>query len=142
MIFRMILIVALAAVPAWCQRKQGSPLDKLPKNIEQLTYFGERADFSPDSQSVAFMAKSFGDAFVVDLKTRVIRCLTCNVPGAAFLRVMHLANGDYMLIGAEKFKDITGVDGTPACGMPVAPVWQATQAISSTRFAFLRTFTL
>jgi len=106
MIFRMILIVALAAVPAWCQRKQGSPLDNLPKHIEQLTHFGERADFSPDSQRVAFMAKSFGDAFVVDLKTRVIRCLTCNVPGAAFLRVMHLANGDYMLIGAERFKDI------------------------------------
>jgi len=41
------------------------------------------------------MAKSFGDAMVIDLETRTIRCLTCSVPGAAFLRVMHLANGDY-----------------------------------------------
>src|SRR5512139_486558 len=106
MFFRVILTVALAAVPAWCQRKQGSPLDNLPKNIEQLTYFGERADFSPDSQRVAFMAKSFGDAFVVDLKTRVIRCLTCNVPGAAFLRVMHLVSGDYILIGPDHFENI------------------------------------
>lgn len=87
-------------------RKQGSPLDSLPKNIGILTHFGERADFSPDNQRIAFMAKSFGDAFVIDLKTRAIRCLTCNVPGAAFLRVMHLPTGDYILIGPERFKDL------------------------------------
>ena len=71
-----------------------------------LTHFGERADFSPDNRRVAFMAKSFGDAFVIDLATRAIRCLTCNVPGAAFLRVMHLASGDYLLIGPERFEDV------------------------------------
>jgi hypothetical protein len=87
-------------------RKQGSPLDQLPKHIEVLTHFGERADFSPDNQRVAFMAKSFGDAFVIDLKTRIIRCLTCGVPGAAFLRVMHLPSGDYILIGPERYKDL------------------------------------
>jgi hypothetical protein len=103
---RWITIVALLAAVASAQRKPGSPLDNLPKHIEQLTHFGERADISPDNQRVAFMAKSFGDAFVVDLKTRVIACLTCAVPGAAFLRVMHLANGDYILIGPEKFSDI------------------------------------
>lgn len=75
--------------------------------MEQITHFGERADFSPDNQQIAFMDKSFGDAFVIDLKTRSIRCLTCNVPGAAFLRVMHLSNGDYILIGPEKFENVT-----------------------------------
>ena len=35
--------------------------------MEMLTYFGERADISPDNRRVAFMAKSFGDAMVVDL---------------------------------------------------------------------------
>jgi hypothetical protein len=88
------------------QRKAGSPLDALPPNLELLTLFGERADFSPDNRRVAFMAKSFGDAFVIDLATRRIRCLTCNVPGAAFLRVMHLASGDYLLIGPERFEDV------------------------------------
>jgi hypothetical protein len=43
------------------KRKPGNPLDNLPKNIEVLTRFGERADFSPDNQSIAFMSKSFGD---------------------------------------------------------------------------------
>jgi hypothetical protein len=71
-----------------------------------LTHFGEWADFSPGNGQVAFMAKSFGDAFTIDLKTGVIRCLTCGVPGAAFLRVMHFSNGDYLLIGPERFSDI------------------------------------
>ncbi len=88
------------------QRQPGSPLEQLPKHIEALTHFGERADISPDNQRVAFMNKSFGDAFVIDLKTRVIRCLTCHVPGAAFLRVMHLVTGDYILIGPERFQDV------------------------------------
>ncbi|MBI5084460.1 MAG: hypothetical protein HZB13_07675 [Acidobacteria bacterium] len=74
--------------------------------MEVLTHFGERADFSPGNDEVAFMAKSFGDAFAINLKTRAIRCLTCSVPGAAFLRVMHLSTGDYILIGPEKFSDI------------------------------------
>jgi hypothetical protein len=88
------------------QRKAANPLDHLPNNGEILTHFGERADISPDNRRIAFMAKSFGDAFVIDLDTRIIRCLTCNVPGAAFLRVMHLVTGDYILIGPERFKDI------------------------------------
>jgi Tol biopolymer transport system component len=101
-ILALVAAVSLAAA----QRKSGNPLDHLPSNIEILTHFGERADISPDNQRVAFMAKSFGDAFVIDLKTRIIRCLTCNVPGAAFLRVMHLVTGDYILIGPDHFEDI------------------------------------
>src|SRR5213076_105989 len=95
------LLLGLAA-----ERKEGNPLDHLPPNFEILTHFGERADISPDNLRVAFMAKSFGDAMVIDLGTRAIRCLTCNVPAAAFLRVMHLVTGDYILIGPEHFKDI------------------------------------
>jgi hypothetical protein len=100
------LLSALLLSIVYGQRKAGSPIDVLPRNMEVLTHFGERADFSPDNQRVAFMNKSFGDAFVIDLETRIIRCLTCGVPGAAFLRIMHLSNGDYILIGPEQFKDI------------------------------------
>ena len=94
-----LLVLLLTSALALAQRTPGSPLDHLPPNIEVLTHFGERADISPDNQRVAFMTKSFGDAMVIDLKSRVIQCLTCNVPGAAFLRVMHLVTGDYILIG-------------------------------------------
>ena len=100
--------LALLLVPALAlaQRAPGNPIEHLPKNIEVLTHFGERADISPDNQRVAFMTKSFGDAMVVDLKTRVIQCLTCNVPAAAFLRVMHLVSGDYILIGPDHFENV------------------------------------
>jgi hypothetical protein len=87
-------------------RKSGDPFAVLPSNIERITWFGERADISHDNKQVAFMAKSFGDAMVIDLPTHQIRCLTCGVPGAAFLRVMHLSNGDYILIGADHFENI------------------------------------
>jgi hypothetical protein len=98
-----ILILALM-FPAG-QRSPDDPLQHLPPNIEILTHFGERADISPDNQRVAFMAKSFGDAMVIDLKSRVIQCLTCNVPAAVFLRVMHLVTGDYILIGPDHFEN-------------------------------------
>lgn len=87
------------------KRKTGDPLENLPKHIEVLTRFGERADISPDNNRIAFMSKSFGDAMVVDVKTRNINCLTCNIPAAAFLRVMHLSSGDYLLIGPDRFEN-------------------------------------
>jgi hypothetical protein len=102
---RLLALLLLSAV-ALAQRAPGNPLEHLPKNIEVLTHFGERADISPDNQRVAFMTKSFGDAMVLDLKTRIIQCLTCNVPAAAFLRVMHLVTGDYILIGPDHFEDV------------------------------------
>jgi len=100
------IFIGFSAVAQTAQRKPGSPIDNLPANIQVLTTFGERADFSPDNKRVAFMTKSFGDAMVIDLETRRLKCLTCNVPAAAFLRVMHLSTGDYILIGPEKFTDI------------------------------------
>ena len=51
------------------------------------------------------MAKSFGDAFVVDVATKTIRLLT-PAPSAGFLRVQYLPTGDYFLIGARTFTDI------------------------------------
>ena len=101
-----VLMLQVAVQPQPSSRRPGSQLDRLPANIEILTAFGERADISPDNQRVAFMAKSFGDAMVVDLKTRKIACLTCGVPAAAFLRVMHLVTGDYILIGPDHFENI------------------------------------
>src|SRR5262249_20764854 len=102
----LLAILQAAAQPALTKRVPGSQLDRLPSNIEVLTHFGERADISPDNKTVAFMAKSFGDAMTIDLETRAIRCLTCSVPAAAFLRVMHLVTGDYILIGPDHFEDI------------------------------------
>src|SRR5438874_13726960 len=104
--FAAVLLTLSSGYAQQHSRKTGDPLEHLPGNIEVLTHFGERADISPDNQRVAFMAKSFGDAMLIDLKTRFITCLTCNVPGAVFLRVMHLVTADYILIGPDHFENI------------------------------------
>jgi Tol biopolymer transport system component len=96
---------AFAALALGQGQRTGSPEDLLPPNITQLTGFGERASWSPDGKRIAFMSRSFGDAFVVDVATKVIRLLT-HFPNPGFLRVQYLPTGDYFLIGARTFTDI------------------------------------
>jgi Tol biopolymer transport system component len=106
----MRALVALALVGGLASTagqglKTGSPEEPLPRNITRLTHFGERASWSPDGKRIAFMEKSFGDAYEVDASTKVIRLLT-HYAHPGFLRVQFLANGDYFLIGARSFTDI------------------------------------
>jgi Tol biopolymer transport system component len=101
-----IVLLLTAALQAGQGTKQGSPEENLPPNIVRLTHFGERASWSPDGRRIAFMEKSFGDAYEVDVATRVIRLLT-HYAHPGFLRVQFLPNGDYFLIGARTFTDIS-----------------------------------
>ena len=100
------ILAACAVVIARGQgTRQGSPEEQLPSNIKRLTHFGERASWSPDCKSIAFMENSFGVAYEVDVSTGIIRLLT-HYPHAGFLRVQFLPNGDYYLIGARTFTDV------------------------------------
>src|SRR5215203_955192 len=100
------ILTLATAVSANQGTKSGSPEEKLPSNIARMSHFGERASWSPDGKRVAFMEKSFGDAYEVDVATRAIRLLT-HYAHAGFLRVQLLRNGDYFLIGARTFTDIS-----------------------------------
>ena len=104
LLFTFALTLALAGFAPQGTR-QGSPEEKLPANIVRLTHFGERASWSPDDKRIAFMEKSFGDVYEVDVATKNIRLLT-HYPHAGFLRAQFLPNGDYFLIGARTFTDI------------------------------------
>jgi hypothetical protein len=86
--------------------RTGNPERQLPREITQLTGFGERAAWSPDDERIAFMGKSFGDAFEIDLATRLTRLLTGHFRHSGFLRVQYLPNGDFFLIGARTFTDV------------------------------------
>jgi Tol biopolymer transport system component len=102
---RLVVMLAAAAMALAAGGQEGGPEDHLPSKITRLTSFGERASWSPDGTRIAFMSKSFGDAFVVDVATRTIRLLT-HYPNAGYLRVQYLPDGSFFLIGARTFTDI------------------------------------
>jgi hypothetical protein len=80
-----------------------NPADHLPPHIRQVTWFGERADWSADGRRILFLSKTFGDAMELDVKTGVIRNLTAHYPHHGYTRALYLANGDILLSGPESF---------------------------------------
>jgi hypothetical protein len=101
----LTIFVCAAGLNARGQARPENPEEQLPPAITRLTWFGERASWSPDGRRIAFMEKSFGDAYEIEVSTRVIRLLT-HYPHPGLLRVQYLPNGDYFLIGARSFTDI------------------------------------
>jgi hypothetical protein len=81
-----------------------SPADQLPPHIRQVTWFGERADWSLDGKRILFLSKTFGDAMELELATGHIRNLTGHYPHQGYTRALYLANGDILLSGPESFE--------------------------------------
>ena len=80
-----------------------NPADHLPPHITQVTWFGERADWSLDGKNILFLTKTFGDAMEIDLATKHIRNLTAHYPHHGYTRALYLANGDILLSGPEAY---------------------------------------
>lgn len=80
-----------------------SPIDRLPKHIKRVTWFGERADWSHDGKRILFLSKTFGDAMELELATGHIRNLTTHYPHYGYTRALYLANGDILLSGPESY---------------------------------------
>ncbi len=80
-----------------------SPGDHLPPHIRQVTWFGERADWSHDGRRILFLSKTFGDAMELDLATMRIHNRTAHYPHHGYTRALYLANGDILLSGPEQF---------------------------------------
>lgn len=80
-----------------------SPADHLPPHITQVTWFGERADWSHDGKRILFLSKTFGDTMELDLATKRIRNLTAHYRHYGYTRALYLANDDILLSGPETF---------------------------------------
>jgi len=105
-LFRSLLLGFVLVAWTYCPARQstgGSPLDELPAHIKQVTYFGERADWSHDGKKILFLEKTFGDAYEIELATRIIRPVTHHYFHEGYTRALYLANGDILLSGARRF---------------------------------------
>ena len=80
-----------------------NPADHLPSHITQVSWFGERADWSLDGKRILFLSKTLGDAMELDLATKHVRNLTAHYPHPGYTRALYLQNGDVLLSGPETF---------------------------------------
>ena len=103
---RWLSLLAFFASPsAWPadQNAADNPAERLPPHIRQVTWFGERADWSHDGKRILFLSKTFGDALELDVASGHIRNLTAHYPHRGYTRALYLTNGDILLSGPEEF---------------------------------------
>lgn len=99
----LLAIGAATAAPIdFSARKQGDPLEHLPAGARLISSFGERPEFSPDGKKIAFIGKSYGDAYEYNLATGAVRNLTAHAPNSGFLRIHYLPDGSYLLLGPRR----------------------------------------
>jgi len=99
----LLACIAASGAQAAEPKAGQNPADHLPPHITQITWFGERADFSHDGRRILFLAKTFGDAMELDLTTKRIRNLTAHYPHHGYTRALYLANGDILLSGPPSY---------------------------------------
>jgi hypothetical protein len=121
----------------------GSPLDRLPPEVTQLTDFGLRPDWAPDGQRILFLDALAGDVWAYELGTKSLEKVTAHFEHAGFSRVHHLSNGDLIVCGPVerdiesddpeegRFDGVLWVLRRPFDGVPVPldePCWEGIAA--------------
>jgi hypothetical protein len=99
----LAFILVFFTLKSFCQNCY--PSHKLPKNIVQLTNFGQRAECSLDGQTVYFLDKPGGQVWAVNINTKLVTQLTysTNKPqGYGYYRVLCLADGNLLLCGGSE----------------------------------------
>src|SRR3954462_5452921 len=100
----LLLLLPLTVSSRAADSHEGqNPADHLPPHITQVTWFGERADWSHDGKRILFISKTFGDAMELDVASHQIRNLTAHYPHHGYTRALYLTNGDIPLSGPESF---------------------------------------
>jgi len=100
----LVFTAPIAAMTASGANPAENPADHLPAYITQVTWFGERADWSHDGKKILFLSKTFGDAMELDLQTKRVRNLTAHYAHHGYTRALYLKNGDVLLSGPEAFE--------------------------------------
>jgi hypothetical protein len=88
-------LLALAGA-AFAQNRAADTIPSL-EQAEILSPFGGRAAFSPDGRRIAFVGKTYQDAYEIDIATRRIRNLTAGFPHQGIMRIQYLPGGDFLV---------------------------------------------
>src|SRR5438105_805938 len=99
----LVLVIGVVRANGAERALADNPADHLPPYIQQITSFGERADWSHGGKRILFLSKTFGDAMELELATKRIRNLTQHYPNYGYTRALYLVNGDILLSGPEKY---------------------------------------
>lgn len=99
----IFLFLASTAFAQSTEKSGKNPAEDLPAHITRATWFGERADWSHDGKKILFIEKTYGDAYEIELATKIIRPVTHHYPHLGYTRALYLANGDILLSGPETF---------------------------------------
>jgi hypothetical protein len=82
--------------PAFAQEQ---PTESVPSlaQAEMLVPFGGRAAISPDGKRIAFVGKTYGDAYELEIATGRLRNLSGSFPHQGIMRIQYLPNGDFLV---------------------------------------------
>src|SRR5436305_1791304 len=129
--FLLLLIISMfwrLALPA--ESTGQNPGDHLPAHITQVTWFGERADWSVDGRRILFLEKTFGNVFEIELATKIIRPVTLHYPHYGYTRALYLADGNILLSGPDAFDPKHPGDARTQCFLSVLDKSLSKPAIS------------
>lgn len=66
-------------------------------DAQMLSPFGGRANFSPDGKRIAFVGKTYGDAYEIEIATGKVRNLTAGFPHQGIMRIQYLPDGNFLV---------------------------------------------
>lgn len=72
------------------------------EQAELLSAFGGRTAISPDGKRIAFVGRTYGDAYELDLATRRVRNLTAGIPHQGVMRIQYLPSGDFLVTAPRR----------------------------------------
>ncbi len=79
-------------------------MKELPPYFSILTTWGVRPDWDEKSENVFFLNKIVGDVYKINVKTRIVTCVTCGFYHGGIFRAQCLPNGDLLLaMGGDIF---------------------------------------
>ena len=93
--FLLAASILTAPLPAAADELPTPQLDL--DDAVMISPFGGRTAFSPDGKKIAFVGKTYGDAYEIDLATRKVRNLTQALPHQGIMRIQYLSSGDFLV---------------------------------------------